>query len=244
MRARNKVIGALGALAGIVIAVTTAVAPASAARLVPDTTTTTTASYSCGSFDGLTVTAPSVGYSNVGLQAGQSIAVTVSPATTGDKILLSAPVGLSFAFYDGPATQTFTFTAPSSAIYGLSWSYILPDNTTSTTSRTWTFDCTSTSSTVAQPVTTADDDHDGVANTADACPGTILPDSFAKKAAGSYYANASKNFVDGTGKAANITIADTGGCSAAQIAKSLGLSKRASQAGISLSTLTSWANTH
>jgi hypothetical protein len=244
MRARNQIIAAIGAAAGVIIALTTAVAPASASKLVVDSTTTVTPSMTCASFDGLTVTAPSASFSNVGLQAGQGISVTVSPAAAGDTILLSAPVGLSFSFYSGPATQTFTFTAPSSTIYNPSWSYVLSDNSTSTSSRTWKFDCTTTSSTVAPLTTSADDDQDGVANTSDACPGTVLPDAYAKKAAGSYYANASKVFVDGTGRAANISVADTGGCSATQIAKSLRLSKKASQYGISLSTLTSWANTH
>jgi hypothetical protein len=244
MRARNKIITAVGAAAGVIIALTTAVAPASASRLVVDPTTTVTPSMTCASFDGLTVTAPSASFSNVGLQAGQGISVRVSPAVTGDTILLTASVGLSLWVYSSPATQTFTFTAPSSTIYNPSWSYVLSNNSTSTDTRTWTFDCTSTSSTVAPPTTIADDDHDGVANTSDVCPGTVLPDSYAKKAAGSYFANASKVFVDGTGRAANITVADTGGCSATQIAKSLGLSKKASQSGISLTILTNWANTH
>ena len=128
-------------------------------------------------------------------------------------------------------------------MYTLQWSYYLADNSVSQVSRTWTFDCSTASGSIAPP-TSADDDRDGVANTADSCSGTTLPDNINRKAAGSYYANAAKSFVDGTGRAANITVADAGGCSATQIAKALGLSKNQSRSGISLATLTSWANSH
>ena len=62
MRAGNKVIGAVGAAIGLLMAVTTAVAPASAGQSSAETITSTS---SCASFEGLTVTAPSVNYSGV-----------------------------------------------------------------------------------------------------------------------------------------------------------------------------------
>lgn len=242
MRARNKMIGALGAAAGIVLALSAAVAPASAA---PTSGGTVTASASCASFEGLVVTGPSAGMSSVGMQTGEKITVTVSGAATGDKILLTAATGFSMSFASGAATSPFTFTAPASSVYSLSWTYTLASGANSTASRTWSFDCSTATGSIAPPTTTtADDDKDGVANTADKCAGTVLPDSVSRKVAGSYYANASKAFVDGTGRAANITVADAGGCSAAQIAKASGLSKSKSRSGISLSLLTSWANTH
>jgi hypothetical protein len=247
MRARNKIIGALGAALGIVVAVTTAISPASA-RPAPDGTTTTTlsASSTCATFEGLTVYAPSVSYASVALRAGETITAWVSPATSSDTILVNATVGFNFELYGGIASQGFAFTAKTDRVSPLSWQYTLPGSVTSTLSRTWTFDCSST--TVAAPVqppaTAADDDHDGVANSADVCSGTVLPDSVSRKAAGSYYANASGSFIDGTGRAANVTVTATKGCSAVQIAKALGLSKTQSRSGISLTTLNNWVAGH
>ena len=242
MRARNKLIGAIGATVGIVMAVATAIAPATAAPSSP----TITATSSCASFEGLKLTAPSVKYSGVGLRTGEVISVQVSPASSGDNVTLFASIGLNYIIFGGgPATQSYSFTAGFDTVYDLSWSYSLADNTVSTEPRTWTFDCSSASGSVApSPVTTTDDDRDGVANSADSCSGTTLPDNVSRIAAGSYYANASKNFVDGTGRAANITVADAGGCSATQIAKALGLSKNQSRSGISLTQLTNWAGSH
>ena len=148
MRARNKTtIGALGAAIGLAMTVTMAVAPASARPAAEPATVT--ASYSCASFEGVSVTAPSVSYSGVALRTGETLTVSVSPATTGDRILVVAGTGFSFDAYDGPATQPYAFRSGYDGVYGLGWSYILPDNSTSTATRTWTFDCSST--TVAAP---------------------------------------------------------------------------------------------
>jgi hypothetical protein len=239
MRARNKIIGDIGAAAGLMLALAGAVAPASAGQ-----STTVTSTYSCASFEGLTVVAPSVKFSGVGLRSGEAITAKVTPAGTGDNIIVFASMGLSFIYAGGPATSGYSFQSDYSTVYDINWSYALADNSTSTLSRTWTFDCSTASGTIQPPATAADDDHDGVANTADSCCGTVLPDSISRKAAGSYYANASKNFVDGIGQAAGVTVSDAGGCSAIQIAKALGLSKTQSRSGISMATLTAWASSH
>ena len=83
----------------------------------------------------------------------------------------------------------------------------------------------------------------GVADSADICPSTALPEK-GQRVAGKYYAAADRRFVDGAGKVSGVTVADTGGCNAAQIAAKLKLSKQDSKGGITLATLTSWANTH
>ena len=62
--------------------------------------------------------------------------------------------------------------------------------------------------------------------------------------AGRYYAQSTGRFVDGTGAFSGVTVADAGGCSATQIAKSLGLRKTDAQSGITLSALQNWAATH
>jgi len=236
MRARNKLMGAIGAALGLLVAVSAA--PASAAP----GSTVVSSTYSCASFEGLVVTAPSVTYNGVGLQSGETITVTVSPAASGDRVQILAAIGLSMIFAGGSATEPVSYTSKTSTVYTLQWSYVGAD---SSLPRTWTFDCSSASGSVAPPpVVTADDDRDGVANSADSCSGTTLPDKVSRQAAGSYYANSSKNFVDGTGRAANITVADAGGCSATQIAKALGLSKNQSRSGISLTQLTNWAGSH
>jgi hypothetical protein len=148
MRAKNKLIGAIGAAAGLVMAVTMAVAPASA-RPASEPTASVTSTYSCASFEGLKVTAPSVSYPGVALRTGETITATVAPATPGDKILVDASIGFSFNFSSGDATQPFGFTALFDRVSSLSWSYVTPDGKASTISRTWTFDCSST--TVAAP---------------------------------------------------------------------------------------------
>lgn len=242
MHARNKIVGAISAAVGLVIALTATAVPASAAPPAPAQVTST---MSCASLEGVTVIAPSVSYSGVGLKAGETITVKVSPWATGDSIQFVAALGISLVIYGGPA-PSYAFTSGASTVYTLQWSYRLANGTSSTTNRTWTFDCSTTSVPAASPTapTAPDDDRDGVANTADSCSGTTLPDNVSRKVAGSYYANSSGTFVDGANRSAGITVVDAGGCSATQIAKKLGLSKNASRSGIPLSTLTSWANSH
>ena len=126
-----------------------AVAPASARPADTTATATATSTYSCASFEGLKVTAPSVSYSGVGLRTGETLTVTVSDAIPGDRILLVAASGFSFSISDGPATEAYSFRSGSDSVLSLGWSYVSPDGKTSTVSRTWTFDCSST--TVAAP---------------------------------------------------------------------------------------------
>lgn len=244
MRARGKTVGITGAIVGLVLALGTVAAPAWAGK-PGGSASVAAASATCATFEGLVVTASSVSYGPVALAAGESIKVTVSPARTTDKILLSAGLLNGSTLYSSAATAGLTFTATYSTSHYFGWS--LQAVEPRPTSITWTFDCSSsTGGTGGSGGTTApaDDDRDGVVNSIDYCSGTVLPDSVSKPTAGSYFANRAGAFVDGTGRAAGITVIDAGGCSATQIAKSLGLSKRVSQAGISLSTLQSWASTH
>lgn len=237
-RARATSAAAIGAMIGLAVAALTAVAPASAAKPQPGSTQTT-ATYSCGSFHGLTVTADSVSRNSVGLKAGEVIGVTVSPAREGDMIILTE----GFTFSDAPAISGMQFRAPSDGTYNFGWS--LDAAGTRPSSLTWSFTCSTGSGSGAGTGTgTSDADRDGVADSADACGGTTLPDSVSRKAAGMYYALSTGRFVDGAGKTSAYTVVDTGGCSATQIAKALGLNKRDSRSGISLTTLSNWAATH
>ncbi|WP_353813494.1 hypothetical protein [Agromyces sp. SYSU T00266] len=108
---------------------------------------------------------------------------------------------------------------------------------------TWTFTCSGSGGSGGS-ATTSDSDRDGVADSADSCASTTLPDSISRPTAGKYFANSSGKFVDGTGVSTGITVVDAGGCSATQIAKALRLSKKDSRSGISLTTLKNWAATH
>lgn len=238
-RARATSAAAIGAMIGLALAGLTAVAPASAAKPQPSSTTTA-ATYSCSSFHGLTVTADSVSRNSVGLKAGEVIGVTVSPARDGDMIILTE----GFTFYDAPATSGLQFRAPNDGSYNFGWS--LDAAGTRPSSLTWSFTCSTggTGSGSGSGTVTTDADRDGVADSADACGGTTLPDSVSRKQAGKYYALSSGRFVDGTGKSSAYTVVDTGGCSATQIAKSLGLNKRDSRSGLTLTQLANWANTH
>ena len=236
MRARARITGlaAVGAAIGLTVAALTA-APAVAAK--PQAAAAT---YSCSHFSGLTVTADSVSRNSVGLKAGETIGVTVSPAREGDMIILTQ----GFTFYDAPATSGLQFRAPYDGTYNFGWS--LDAAGTRPSSLTWSFTCSSGSGSGSggSGTVTTDADRDGVADSADACGGTTLPDSVSPKVSGKYYALSTGRFVDGAGKAAGVTVVDAGGCSATQIAKALGLSKRDSKSGITLSTLTNWAATH
>ncbi|WP_457100814.1 hypothetical protein [Microbacterium sp. P5_E9] len=154
MRTQKKVIGALGAAFGLVIALTAVAAPASA-RPAPAPAPTVTATLSCASFEGVKVVGSSAGFSSVGLQAGEILSVTVSPAVSGDKVQVIAVSGVfDINASDGAATGPVAFKAPSTTVYSLGWSYILADSSSSTESRTWTFDCSSSTTPAAAPPAT------------------------------------------------------------------------------------------
>jgi hypothetical protein len=244
MRARHILRGAIGVGAGLALAVAVAIAPASAAPVStakPAPAAPVAPSNSCATFEGLTATGPGVSYSGVALQAGESITASVSPTTTYD-ILLSATIGLNFFFYAAPSATGLTFTAPASSVYTLSWS--LQTNGGTAPALTWTFDCSTATGASGGVIAPADADKDGVADSVDFCSGTVLPDAVSRPAAGSYYANRSGLFVDGNLASSGITIADAGGCSAAQIAKAVNLNKNVAKAGVPLATLQSWAASH
>lgn len=229
-RARTTRLAAIGAAIGLALATLTTVSPASAAT------------YTCAYFSGRTVTANSVSVSPVSLKAGETIGVTVSPARVGDAIVLSVGSNLTVGFYEAPATSGLKFTAPYDGSYGLGWS--LEASGTRPSSITWSFTC-STGSGSGTGVVTSDADRDGVADSADSCSATTLPDSIKKRVAGRYYATSTGRFVDGkTGAYSGYTVIDTGGCSSIQIAKALRLGKTDQQSGITLTTLKNWAATH
>lgn len=236
MRGRRFTAAGLGAAVGLAVAIAASSMPASA---VPRGRGEAAAAYTCATFEGLVLTQSSVNYSGVSLRAGEAITARVSPAATGDEIMLSVTLGLSFGFHSAPASQGLTYKAPGDGTYNFGW-WLRAAGATPP-SITWTFDC-STSSGGTAPV--ADSDRDGVSDAADACAGTILPDAVRRPAAGSYYADRTGRFVDGAGRAAGVTVVDAGGCSAAQIAKAVGLSAKDSKSGIPLSVLTSWAASH
>ncbi|WP_400994731.1 hypothetical protein [Agromyces sp. GXQ0307] len=239
-RARTTALATLATAAGVLLTVTTAVAPASAAKPERGGTTTASVASGCGDLNGLKVTAKNVSRM-ISLNAGDVVGVTVSPARSGDLIILSGSAGTSIFFEEAPATSGMKFTAPYSMTYGLGWS--LDTSGTIPSDLTWTFTCSGSGGSGGS-ATTSDSDRDGVADSADSCGSTTLPDSVSRPTAGRYFANSSGKFVDGTGASAGVTVVDAGGCSATQIAKALRLSKKDSRSGISLTTLKNWAATH
>lgn len=242
MRVPHLLRAAVGVAAGLTLAVAVAAAPASAAPVstAKPGPAPITSSYTCATFEGLQLAQQDVSFSGVALKAGESITATVSPATD-YQILLTAAVGLNLYFNSVPSSQAITFSAPGDSIYSLNWS--LATNGAPAPALTWTFDCSSATggTGAAAPL---DADKDGVADSADFCAGTVLPDVVSRPAAGSYYATQSGAFVDGAGAVAGITVADTGGCSAAQIAQGVNLNKNAAKSGVPLATLKSWAASH
>ena len=237
MRARRWNAVGLGSAVAVALICAASTVPAAAAP--PSAGATAAATYTCATFEGLVLTQPSVNYSGVSLRAGETITARMSPAATGDEIILTVARGFSITFYSAPAAQGMVYTAPGDGSYGLGWS--LEAAGTRPPSITWTFDC-STSSGGTTPV--ADSDRDGVSDAADACATTVLPDAIRRPVAGSYYADRTGRFIDGAGRAAGVTVVDAGGCSATQIAKAVGLSAKDSKAGVPLSVLTSWAAAH
>ncbi|WP_400998445.1 hypothetical protein [Agromyces sp. GXQ0307] len=238
---RRVAIAAASMFTGLMLAMTAAVAPATAAK--PVRGGATAGSYSCGYFDGLSVTSPKVVVDSVALKAGEVIGATVSPARVGDDIFLTSSIGLNITFSGGPATEGFMFTAPADAIYRLSFSLAVPDGSTVPDGLTWSFTCSTGGGGGQTAPTTADTDKDGVADAADICPSTSIPESV-HRTAGKYYAAAGGRFIDGAGVDSRISVIDTAGCNAAQIASKLKLSKKASRGGITISQLTNWANAH
>lgn len=244
-RRRRAAIAAVTAALGLILAATTAVAPASAAKPVRGGTASSSTVYDCGFFHNRTVTAQKVAVNPVALTAGQVIGVTVSPARAGDDVFLVSNIGLNITFAGGPATEGFRFTAPVTATYGLSFSLRTPEGTTAPDGLTWKFTCSTGSSamTGAPMPTASDSDTDGVTDAADLCSSTVIPESV-RKTAGKYYAATGGKFVDGAGKGSGITVIDTAGCNAAQIASKLKLSAKDARGGITLTQLTNWANSH
>ena len=245
-RPRTRILTIIGVAIGIALAGTAAVAPATAAapasvaeRSAGSTTTATTATYGCSYFNGRTVTANWVSVNSVGLKAGEEIGVTISPARAGDMIILSVSSGQSITFLDEPATSGLKYKAAYDGTYNFGWS--LEASGTRPSSITWTFTCSTGS---GSTIGTTDSDRDGVANTADACASTTLPDVVSRKVAGRYYALSTGRFVDGAGAAAGVTVVDAGGCSATQIAAKLGLKQADARSGITLTQLKNWAATH
>lgn len=258
MRNRTWMKGALAVTAGIALALTTAVLPAAAAKGGKpgkgggDDGGSSLTSLTCESLHERTFTADS--WSEfIALDAGETLSVQVSPAREGDKIYATVSGGgFSSVLDSAPAVEGYAVTAGSTAVHHLGLS--LGTSGDRPASVSWTFDCSSGGSGDAGgdtgggtggsgPSGPSDADGDGVLDGADQCSGTSLPDSV-KKAVGYYYATASGSFVDGTGRSSGLTVEDTAGCSATQIAQELKIRGKAARSGITLSTLQSWAASH
>jgi hypothetical protein len=86
-----------------------------------------------------------------------------------------------------------------------------------------------------------DADGDGVLDADDLCDETVLPEPEPEGWKKNHYiADGSGNFVDPNGREAGVTIADTGGCSDAQIVEAAGLGQGHARFGITHSALLDW----
>ena len=140
MYKRARKLGLIGVAAGLVLAVGVVAPPATAS----------TTAVSCGSLNGLKVTAPSYS-TEVLLNAGETVTVTLSPATSTDKILVSAATGFNFFFSDALATTGHTFTAPAPSNWSLGWS--LQGTAPASSELTWSFTSTCSSTVIVQTPT-------------------------------------------------------------------------------------------
>jgi hypothetical protein len=143
MRARTKRFSVIGAVAGLALVAggvtASVVAPSASAAAV-----------GCSYFKGATITANYVSIS-AALNAGDTITAKVSPAKTGDKVILSTALGMSIYFKDAEASTGVVFKAPYTQTYNLGYSFeaagVRP------TSLTYSFTATCSSTTVAPPPT-------------------------------------------------------------------------------------------
>jgi len=136
MRARTKRFSVIGAALGLVLAAGVVVAPPAAP--------TASAAVGCSYFNGLKVTSNWVSVTGVSLKAGESITAKVSPATTGDVIILTASRGLGTTWLDEPATAGITYTADASANYNFGWSFEAGGTRPSSLTYSFTSKCSST----------------------------------------------------------------------------------------------------
>lgn len=136
MRARTKRITVLGSVLGLALAAGVVVAPAAAPPA--------SAAVGCSYFNGLKVTANYVSINDIALKAGESITAKASPATTGDKIILSGSSGLSIVFNEADAATGITFTAGTSSSYNLGWSFEAAGTRPSSLTYSFTSKCSTT----------------------------------------------------------------------------------------------------
>jgi hypothetical protein len=102
------------------------------------------AAVGCSYFNGLKVTANWVSITGVALKAGESITATVSPATTGDKVILTASLGLGTTWLNAPASTGITYTAGTSTNYNFGWSFEAAGTRPSSLTYSFTSKCSST----------------------------------------------------------------------------------------------------
>lgn len=141
MYKRARKLGLIGAAAGLVLAMGIAAPPATAA----------TTAVTCGSLNGLKVTAPSYS-TEVLLNGGDKVTATVSGATSADRIAFSAVYGLfDMYFTDVPATTAMVYTAPGASSYSLGWS--LQGTSPASSQLTWSFTSTCSSTAIIQTPT-------------------------------------------------------------------------------------------
>jgi YVTN family beta-propeller protein len=98
-----------------------------------------------------------------------------------------------------------------------------------------------------RPLPDADEDDDGVLDTADLCPGTVIPESVpttGKLGPNRYALTAADvlTFASGKNAKATFTTEDTGGCSCEQIAEAGFLGVGHLKNGCSVGEMRSWAN--
>jgi hypothetical protein len=91
-----------------------------------------------------------------------------------------------------------------------------------------------------------DDDNDQVLDAADICPGTVIPEPGLRKLGNNRYALVTADAVFDSGSAGGppYTTADTAGCSATQIAVSLGIPFNQYRDGLARRTLEDWIAAH
>ena len=134
--------GLVGAIASLALA--------GAVVLVPSAAPAASAAVGCSSLNGLKVTAPSYSVSGVVLNTGDTITATASPASSTQKIVVSAANGFNLAFADGYALTGATFTAGAAGSYGLGWTW---DQSTAPipAGLTWTLTAKCSTTTVVSP---------------------------------------------------------------------------------------------
>jgi hypothetical protein len=168
-----------------------------------------------------------IGLADAELNAGETVTIQASLATSGSPTVLRLYADLGEVAADG-FPGVLVWTAPSPGTYFIYWESIGGNVE-------WGVSCGEDAD---PPV--ADEDGDGVLDADDHCPGTTLNDPPGDPTRNRFFADESGAFVDGQGTVSGLTLANTHGCDEDQIIEAWDLGRGHQRFGIPIGVLRDW----